>query len=92
MTFTPGKRLAVAQAPRGSTTVTSNSSWVAIGASDCAICTAPTMISRGGGTYTFRKIFWPPISTVSLRPTSMARRAAETIAASPASGPFAVSR
>jgi hypothetical protein len=50
ITFTPGKRWVVAQAPRGSTTVTSNSSIVAIGASDCAMCTAPTTIRRGGGT------------------------------------------
>jgi hypothetical protein len=64
----------------------------AIGASDCAMCTAPTMISRGGGTYTLRNILAPPISTVSLLPISMARRAADTIALSPARSPLASSR
>ena len=54
ISVTPGKRASVAKARRGSTTVTSKPARAAIGASGCAICTAPTMIRRGGGLWTCR--------------------------------------
>ncbi|WP_369127307.1 hypothetical protein [Acidibrevibacterium fodinaquatile] len=49
MISTPGKRSLVANAPRGSITVTPKPSPAAIGAKACAIWTAPTMARRGGG-------------------------------------------
>ncbi len=44
-----GKRSSEAKERRGSTTVTAKPHCVANGTSACAMCTAPTTISRSGG-------------------------------------------
>jgi hypothetical protein len=82
ITFTPGKRALVAHAPRGSTTVTSNSSIVAIGARVCAICTAPTMIKARRRHVDVQEDLLACRHRASrcLADASIARRAAETSA------------